>query len=120
VAREQAKVGKKVAYKDLIFGDLIFFGSSNKRSRRISHVGMYIGNGWFAEASSKKRKVVYTNFNQEPKYIKRIKICRRYLSKDEKKFYMVCHGKLTHMETTSSFWTTPWQPGMKIPKKAVP
>ena len=120
VAREQAKVGKKVSYKNLYYGDLIFFGSRNRRSRRISHVGIYLGDGWFAHASSKERKVTYTNFRDHPEYLRRMKLCRRYMSKDEKHFYMTCHGRLSPVKTTTTFWTTPWKPGMGIPRRAVP
>ena len=119
-ARDQAKVGKKINYGNLVYGDLIFFGSRNKYSHRITHVGIYLGNGWFAHASSKERKVTYTNFKNEPVYLERMKICRRYMSEDEKHFYMTCHGKISPMKTTSTFWTTPWKPGMKKPRKAVP
>jgi len=41
-ASEQAKMGKKVAFKDLQYGDLVFFGSTNKRSRRISQSAMWV------------------------------------------------------------------------------
>ena len=120
VARDQAKVGQKVPYKELIYGDLIFFGSTNKRSKRINHVGIYLGDGWFAHASSQHRKVMYTNFKDEPRYYKRMKLCRRYMSPNEKNLYMQCSTQLKKMETTSTMWTSPWKAGMKLPKKAVP
>jgi len=120
IAREQAKVGQKVPYKDLIYGDLIFFGSTNKRNKYINHVGIYLSNGWFAHASSKHRKVMYTNFKDEPKYFKRMKLCRRYMSSNEKNLYMQCSSKLKEMKTTSTMWTSPWKAGMQLPKKAVP
>jgi hypothetical protein len=120
VAKEQARVGKRVKQEDLIYGDLIFFGSTNPKSKRIYHVGIYLGEGWFAHASSKDRKVIYTNFNDEPKYIKRMKTCRRYMSKNEKKIYKQCDGKLSNFETTSTTWTTPWKTGMPLPARAVP
>jgi len=120
IARDQAKVGKKVNYNNLVYGDLIFFGSTNKKSKYISHVGIYLGDGWFAHASSKDRKVIYTNFKDEPKYLKRMKLCRRYLSKNEKQHYMQCHGKVTKLKTTSTMWTSPWKMGMSLPRKAVP
>jgi hypothetical protein len=120
VARNQAKVGKKIAFNDLIYGDLIFFGSTNKHSKRINHVGIYLGNGWFAHASSKQRKVTYSHFKKEPRYYKRIKVCRRYMSKDEKNLYLTCHGSVKKLETTSTLWTSPWKAGMKLPRKAVP
>jgi len=120
IARNQAKVGKKIAFDDLIYGDLIFFGSTNKHSKRINHVGIYLGNGWFAHASSKQRKVTYSHFKKEPRYYKRIKVCRRYMSKDEKNLYLTCHGSVKKLETTSTLWTSPWKAGMKLPRKAVP
>jgi len=120
VARDQAKIGKKVEFEDLIYGDLIFFGSKNKKSRRINHVGIYLGNGWFAEASSQNRKVKYTSFINEPEYLEKIKVCRRYLSKSEKQIYKTCHGNIKPMRTTNLNHTTPWRPGNTIPRRAVP
>ena len=117
VAREQAKVGQFVAPNGLMYGDLIFFGSSNVKSKRITHVGIYLSDGWFAHASSQDRKVTYTNFQKEPEYLKRMKVCRRYLSEDEKKLYMTCHGKVSNMKTTTIRHTTPWQPSMRVPTK---
>lgn len=119
-ASEQAKIGKKVTFKELTYGDLIFFGSTNKRSKRINHVGIYLGNGWFAEASSKKRKVVLTNFTKEPKYMRRIKVCKRYLSQDEQRYYMQCDAPLKEMAVTDIRYTTPWTPDKGLPKQAVP
>ena len=120
VAREQAKMGKHIAFKDLHYGDLIFFGNTNKRSKRINHVGMYLGDGWFAQASSKIRKVTITHFDKEPLYKKRIKVCRRYLSEDERAKYMNCDVPLKKMKSTTTRYTTPWKAGMRLPKKAVP
>jgi ribosomal protein S17 len=120
VAREQAKMGKHIAYEDLHYGDLIFFGSTNKRSKRINHVGMYLGDGWFAHASSKVRKVTISHFDKEPIYKKRIKVCRRYLSEDERAKYMNCDVPLKKMKSTTTRYTTPWKAGMRLPKKAVP
>jgi len=120
VAREQAKMGKRIAFKDLHYGDLVFFGSSSKRSKRINHVGMYLEDGYFAHASSKNRKVMISHFEKEPQYFKRMKVCRRYLSKDERQKYQNCDAKLNKMSVTSTLFTTPWQRGMPLPKKAVP
>ena len=120
VAREQAKMGKHVKFQNLHYGDLIFFGSPNKRSKTINHVGIYLGDGWFAHASSKERKVTVSHFEKEPIYVKRMKVCKRYLSEDERSRYMNCDVPLKEMEITSTKYTTPWQPGMKLPKKAVP
>ncbi len=120
VAREQAKVGKTIPFEELHYGDLIFFGNLNKHSTYINHVGIYLGDGWFAHASSKDRKVTITHFDKEPKYRKRVKWCKRYLSKDELKQYLNCDAPLKEMKSTSTRYTTPWKKGMKLPKRAVP
>ncbi len=120
ISREQAKMGKTVAFKNLHYGDLIFFGNTNKRSRRINHVGIYLGDGWFAHASSKDRKVTMSHFKKEPKYFRRIKICKRYLSEDERNKYMNYDVPLQKMDSTTTRYTTPWKTGMRLPKKAVP
>lgn len=120
VARDQAKMGKPIAFQNLHYGDLIFFGNTNKRSKYINHVGLYLGEGWFAHASSKDRKVTVSHFEKGPIYIKRMKTCRRYLSADERAKYMNCDVSLKKMKTTSSRYTTPWKTGMRLPKKAVP
>ena len=78
VAREQAKVGKKISMKELQYGDLIFFATSHNR-HKITHVGMYLGDGWFTHASTVKNEVVYSNLFTSPYYKKRLRICRRYL-----------------------------------------
>jgi len=78
VAREQAKVGKKISMKELQYGDLIFFATSHNR-HKITHVGMYLGDGWFTHASTIKNEVVYSNLFTSPYYKKRLRVCRRYL-----------------------------------------
>jgi hypothetical protein len=119
-ASEQAKMGKRIPFSQLHYGDLIFFGPSNRRSRRINHVGIYLGSGWFAHASSKDRRVTVSHFEKEPHYLKRIKLCRRYLSIDERSKYMSCSVPLKKMKTTDKRYTTPWKRGMRLPRKAVP
>ncbi len=119
-ASEQAKMGKRIPFANLEYGDLIFFGSTNKKSKRINHVGLYLGSGWFAHASSKDRKVMFSHFDKEPRYLKRMKLCRRYLSKNERARYMTCDAPLKKMKISSSRYTTPWKTGMKLPRKAVP
>jgi hypothetical protein len=79
VAREQAKKGKRVSSRNLKYGDLLFFDTEPKRQGRITHVGMYLGNGWFTHASTKKKEVIYSNLNNSNYYKSRLKVCRRYL-----------------------------------------
>lgn len=119
-ASEQAKMGKRVPFDNLHYGDLIFFGANHKPNSRINHVGIYLGDGWFAHASSKERKVIVSHFDKEPKYVKRMQLCKRYLSPDERAKYMSCDVPLKKMKIVDARYTTPWKRGMKLPKKAVP
>ncbi|MCY7362905.1 MAG: NlpC/P60 family protein [Ignavibacteria bacterium] len=48
---EQSGVGEPVEKSDLKFGDLIFFDTMRKG--RVSHVGMYLSNGYFTHSGSK-------------------------------------------------------------------
>jgi cell wall-associated NlpC family hydrolase len=51
-AEMQADLGQKVGRNELQFGDLVYFHTANHAW--ISHVGIYIGEGLFANASSSK------------------------------------------------------------------
>ncbi len=77
-AREQARVGVKVAKDDLIEGDLVFFNTR----RSFGHVGIYIGNNEFVHASSVKRGVRIDSLNQ-PYYNKRFVKAVRLKGLDE-------------------------------------
>jgi hypothetical protein len=79
VARHQAKTGKRVASKNLKYGDLLFFATSKRSNRKITHVGMYLGDGWFTHASTVKHEVIYTNLFNSTYYKNKLRICRRYL-----------------------------------------
>jgi len=60
-SRWQSKQLEPIFITDsLQFGDMIFFSGTNRRSPRIGHVGIYLGNGVFAHASS-RRGVVYSH-----------------------------------------------------------
>lgn len=49
--------------EDLAFGDLLFFSGRNKKSKRIGHVGIYLGNGIFAHSST-GRGVIITHISE--------------------------------------------------------
>ena len=81
VAREQAKMGQKVALEELAYGDLIFFNTTKKRSSKITHVGIYIGDGKFQHAANKDKGVIITPLTNKY-YYPRIVVCKRYLPTD--------------------------------------
>lgn len=58
VSRDQFKVGTAVSFSNLKPGDLIFF--SIAKNRTVDHVGIYVGNGQFINASSSKGVTIYT------------------------------------------------------------
>lgn len=59
-ARSMFKLGRSVSRKRLQAGDLVFFESMGNYG--VSHVGIYVGDGKFAHASS-SRGVVVSDFN---------------------------------------------------------
>ena len=54
----QSKRGMPVDKKDLEKGDLLFFLTDKKRGIPVTHVGIYIGNGEFIHAASKKKGII--------------------------------------------------------------
>lgn len=65
-SRSQQEFCIPVTKKELSAGDLVFF-SSSKSNARVSHVGLYIGNGEFIHASS-SRGVIISRLD-EPYYV---------------------------------------------------
>ena len=84
VSRDQAKEGRIVPWNYLKKGDLIFFDS--KKSSRVSHVGIYLGEGRFIHASSSKHRVVISNltsnyYSKHFKWGRRVTEVNRYASR---------------------------------------
>lgn len=51
-AQEQYNLSNKISIEDLKEGDLVFFHTSGRKSKSVSHVGVYIINNKFANAST--------------------------------------------------------------------
>lgn len=60
-AAEQFKSGRKIRSKDMRYGDLVFYKTTGKK---ISHVGIYVGNNQFIHVSSSKG-VIVTNMKEK-------------------------------------------------------
>jgi cell wall-associated NlpC family hydrolase len=76
VAADQAKVGELVDWADLAPGDRLYFDMGRKG--RISHTGLYIGNGYFIHASTNHNRVDVDPLNK-PNYLKALICARRSL-----------------------------------------
>lgn len=61
-AAEMAKLGREIPLDQLEPGDLIFFNTNG--GRRISHMGMYLGNNQFIQAPRTGKNIEITGFNQ--------------------------------------------------------
>ena len=76
-AQGQAQVGKEVP-KDVAAlkpGDVLTFG----RGKRISHVGIYVGDGKMVHASTSQRRVIETNITKRNPLIRQWKGVRRFV-----------------------------------------
>ena len=74
-AQKQATVGQEVPKElgALKPGDLLTFGSG----KRISHIGIYVGEGRMVHASTSKRRVVETRMTERSSLIRQWKGVRR-------------------------------------------
>ncbi len=69
-AAQQYRKGRKVSVRKLSKGDLVFFSTgSARRTGRISHVGLYIGNGKFIHAPGRGKRVKVARLSN--KYFKK-------------------------------------------------
>jgi len=57
-AWSQSKKGRAVTLDELQKGDLLFFLTDKKRGIPVTHVGIYIGNGEFIHAASRKQGII--------------------------------------------------------------
>ncbi len=61
-ASEQVNKGVPVAKSDLQPGDLVFFKNTYKRG--LSHVGIFVGDGWFIHAASARTGVILSRLDE--------------------------------------------------------
>ena len=80
VSRDQSKKGQLVSFNQLKKGDLVFFATKRRHPRRVTHVGIYLGNGNFIHASSGAKKIVVFNFKKQKYYKKHFLWGRRVIS----------------------------------------
>ncbi len=80
VSASQATQGISIEKSNLQPGDLVFFSgiNSSSRSKKISHVGVYIGNGSFIHAANSSRGVV-TDELSDTYYTKHYVTARRVI-----------------------------------------
>lgn len=74
VAADQATVGQLVSWNDLQAGDRLYFDMGNKG--RVSHTGLYLGNGYFIHASTNHGHVDVDSI-LKPNYYKALVCARR-------------------------------------------
>lgn len=78
---DQATEGDKVAKADLKAGDLVFFDTNGPNNGEITHVGIYVGDGKFAHASTSKGVIIQEldSSYYKPRYV----TARRVLNDDD-------------------------------------
>lgn len=79
-AYAQSKRGEAVDVADLQKGDLLFFLTDKKRGIPVTHVGIYIGDGKFIHAASKKEGIIISSLHGE-RYSNKFVSARRVVHK---------------------------------------
>jgi len=75
----QANIGKRIKFKDLQKGDLVFFDTAKKFTKTVNHVGIFIGDNKFIHASSGGKKVMITSFTKKKFYKNKFLYARRVI-----------------------------------------
>ncbi len=76
VSRDQYRAGQKIYKHQLKRGDLVFFATSG--GKRVSHVGIYVGNSKFIHAPGRGKRIKYNSLDD--KYYKKHYVgARRYI-----------------------------------------
>ncbi len=87
VARDQIKQGKSIKMSELQFGDLIFFDTTPRKTGKITHVGIYLGDGKFTHASTTDYTITVSELFDNEYYKKRFRGAKRYLNAPKDSVY---------------------------------
>jgi cell wall-associated NlpC family hydrolase len=79
-SREQAHEGVPIPLSELKPGDLIFFNMNARNKRPIDHVGVYIGDGQFIHASSKRAGAITIDALESKTYLPKVVGARRIVA----------------------------------------
>ncbi|CAA6812519.1 MAG: NLP/P60 family protein [uncultured Sulfurovum sp.] len=79
----QANMGKKIKFSQMQKGDLVFFDTTKKFTKKVNHVGIFIGNNKFIHASSGGKKVMITSFSKKKFYKNKFLYARRVINNNE-------------------------------------
>jgi len=79
----QANIGKKIKFSELQKGDLVFFDTTKKFTKKVNHVGIFIGDNKFIHASSGGHKVMITSFEKKKFYKNKFLYARRIINNSQ-------------------------------------
>jgi len=98
----QVKLGVPVSKANLRKGDLVFFNSNKSNPNDVTHVGIYMGNGYVIHNTSSAGGVIVTNMNTSSYMKNDYKTARRVIGvplinvpKDGKAYVVTDHGWVT-------------------------
>jgi hypothetical protein len=98
----QVKLGVPVSKANLKKGDLVFFNSNKSNPNDVTHVGIYMGNGYVIHNTSSAGGVIVTNMNTSSYMKNDYKTARRVIGvplinvpKDGKAYVVTDHGWVT-------------------------
>ena len=79
----QANIGQKIKFDEMEKGDLVFFDTTKKFTKRVNHVGIFIGDNKFIHASSGGHKVMITSFEKKKFYKNKFLYARRIINNSQ-------------------------------------
>ena len=76
-SRDQSTIGTAIDKDSLIAGDLVFFDTTNRIAKTVTHVGIYLGDGRFIHASSSGGNVIISSLDEgyyRPRLLKAVRL----------------------------------------------